>query len=147
MIILICSWLRRVGNASQGVSIYFFILYTAKGKCFIDFKGFTLHYSDAEIKSWVALCSKIILNKDFTNTIRGGVSILWKFFIKFRFFLNDGFPKKHKHIKAWFANLQSCCCRNVLLLSWSRGNYFVLLNIFPLELTWYDTRCTFHRRE
>ena len=23
MIILVCSWLRRVGNASQGVSIYF----------------------------------------------------------------------------------------------------------------------------
>ena len=26
MIILVCSWLRRVGNASQGVSIYFIIL-------------------------------------------------------------------------------------------------------------------------
>ena len=33
------------------------------------------------------------LNKDFTNTGRGeGVTILWKFFIKFRFFLKDGFP-------------------------------------------------------
>ena len=26
MIILVCSWLRRVGNASQGVSIYFMIM-------------------------------------------------------------------------------------------------------------------------
>ena len=26
MIILVCSWLRRVGNASQGVSIYFMII-------------------------------------------------------------------------------------------------------------------------
>ena len=38
------------------------------------------------------------LNKDFTNTIRGGgVTILWKFFVKFRFFLKDGFPYKCKH--------------------------------------------------
>ena len=26
MIILVCSWLRRAGNASQGVSIYFIII-------------------------------------------------------------------------------------------------------------------------
>ena len=33
------------------------------------------------------------LNKDFTNTTRGGgATILGKFFIKFRFFLKDGFP-------------------------------------------------------
>ena len=39
------------------------------------------------------------LNKDFTNTTRGGgVTILWKFFIKFRFFLKDGFPKCITHI-------------------------------------------------
>ena len=25
MIILVCSWLRRAGNASQGVSIYFIV--------------------------------------------------------------------------------------------------------------------------
>ena len=33
------------------------------------------------------------LNKDFTNTGQGGVTILWKFFIKRKFFLKDGFPK------------------------------------------------------
>ena len=34
------------------------------------------------------------LNKDFTNPGRGGggVTILWKFFIKSDFFLKDGFP-------------------------------------------------------
>ena len=33
------------------------------------------------------------LNKDFTNTGRGGgVTILWKFFIKPYYFLKDGFP-------------------------------------------------------
>ena len=32
------------------------------------------------------------LNKDFSNTRRGGVTILRKFFSKFYIFLNDGFP-------------------------------------------------------
>ena len=34
------------------------------------------------------------LNKDFPNTRRGGggVIILRKFFLKFLYFLNDGFP-------------------------------------------------------
>ena len=32
-------------------------------------------------------------NKDFIKAVRGGgVTILWKVFINFRFFLNDGFP-------------------------------------------------------
>ena len=35
------------------------------------------------------------LNKDFTNTGRGGgVTILWKFFIKPYYFLKYGFPKR-----------------------------------------------------
>jgi len=35
------------------------------------------------------------LNKEFTNTGRGGggVTILWIFFIKPYYFLKDGFPK------------------------------------------------------
>ena len=34
------------------------------------------------------------LNKDFINAVRGGgVTVLWKYFIKFRYFLKDGFPK------------------------------------------------------
>ena len=45
------------------------------------------------------------LNKDFTNTIRGGgVTILWKFFIKNVFFFNDGFPNREKlffHKSCW----------------------------------------------
>ena len=33
------------------------------------------------------------LNKDFTNAVRGGgVTVLWIYFIKFRYFLKDGFP-------------------------------------------------------
>ena len=34
MIILVCSWLRRVGNAWQGVSIYFMILCSCEVKLF-----------------------------------------------------------------------------------------------------------------
>ena len=35
------------------------------------------------------------LNKDFIKAVRGGgVTVLWNFFIKFRFFLKDGFPKR-----------------------------------------------------
>ena len=34
------------------------------------------------------------LNKDFIKAVRGGgVTVLWKYFIKFRYFLKDGFPK------------------------------------------------------
>ena len=37
------------------------------------------------------------LNKDFIKAVRGGgVPVLWKYFIKFRYFLNDGFPKRPK---------------------------------------------------
>ena len=33
------------------------------------------------------------LNKDFINAVRGGgVTVLWKYFIKKRYFLKDGFP-------------------------------------------------------
>ena len=40
------------------------------------------------------------LNKDFIKAVRGGgVTILWKYFIKFRYFLNDGFPKSEGEIK------------------------------------------------
>ena len=35
MITLVCSWLRRVGNASQGVSLYF-IKYQFKRKLFVS---------------------------------------------------------------------------------------------------------------
>ena len=35
----------------------------------------------------------------------GGGTILWKFFIKFRFFLNDGFPK--------FLKMSLCDCLNM----------------------------------
>ena len=40
------------------------------------------------------------LNKDFSNTRRGGggVTILRKFFSKFYIFLNDGFPNSRQNI-------------------------------------------------
>ena len=33
------------------------------------------------------------LNKDFIKAVRGEITVLWKYFIKFRYFWNDGFPK------------------------------------------------------
>ena len=39
------------------------------------------------------------LNKDFIKAVRGGgVTVLWKYFIKFWYFLNDGFPKDNNNI-------------------------------------------------
>ena len=40
MIILVCSWLRRVGNASQGVSIYF--IFFLAFRSFLEFCNFTV---------------------------------------------------------------------------------------------------------
>ena len=52
--------------------------------------GFHISYSE------IVILPKFVenLNKDFINAVRGGgVTILWKYFIKFRYFLKDGFPK------------------------------------------------------
>ena len=41
------------------------------------------------------------LNKDFINAVRGGgVPVLWKYFIKFRYFFNDGFPKSVEKVNS-----------------------------------------------
>ena len=40
MIILVCSWLRRAGNASQGVSIYFIFTTRTRPGTFLKVSGF-----------------------------------------------------------------------------------------------------------
>ena len=51
--------------------------------------GFHISYSE------IVIIPKFVenLKKDFIKAVRGGgVTVLWKYFIKFRYFLKDGFP-------------------------------------------------------
>ena len=76
--------------------------------------GFHISYSE------IVIIPKFVenLNKDFIKAVRGGgVTILWKYFIKFRYILKDGFPKLQKPNKnggwykiAWVWRQGDCAC-------------------------------------
>ena len=51
IIILVCSWLRRAGNASQGVSIYFIILtFSSSSFCHTRKRLYTVNFVDLSQK-------------------------------------------------------------------------------------------------
>ena len=80
------------------------------------------------------------LNKDFSNTRRGGgVTILRKFFSKFLFFLNDGFPYL-LCTDAFPGSVDPSCLHR--MLSWTSqkalSNVFALAAIEALVLQYPD---------
>ena len=65
--------------------------------------GFHISYSE------IVILPKFVenLNKDFIKAVRGGgVTVFWKYFIKFRYFLKDGFPKTIKLTNPFLGFLQ-----------------------------------------
>ena len=59
-----------------------------------------------------------VLNKGFIKAVRGEVKVLWNFFIKFCFFLNDGFPKGHFDISGFWDLQIKCKISRSLFVAW-----------------------------